>query len=94
MNWFAPHEYQNDGFFQCKSVFEPYVEPQEFIDPEPYEEKIKQSKKQQYLPGEKLLLELDKKRKKENTNHKKKNNLDIDRISESLSRTLREFGSR
>jgi hypothetical protein len=41
-----------------------------------------------YLPGEKLLIGLGKQRKKKK---EKKNNIDIDRLTESLSRVLGGF---
>jgi hypothetical protein len=44
-------------------------------------------KEAKYLPGEKLLIKLGKDRKKE----KKNDNIDVDRLSKSLSRVLAGF---
>jgi len=56
---------------------------------------VKESNKVKYLPGEKLLIKLGKERKKNRRTRDKKNNheagIDIDRLSNSLSRVLVDF---
>jgi hypothetical protein len=71
MNWFKPHEYDDsNNILQCKSVFTPF-EVLQTSQPEPepcmatmFEEK-KRKNEIQYLPGEKLLMRLEKIRTKE-----------------------------
>ena len=46
----------------------------------------KEKKEPEYLPGERLLINLEKQKKK--TKQKKKKKINIDKISESLSRVL------
>ena len=96
--WNVPHESSGDNFFNCKSIFTPlveYVQPTGINDPIPYEEHVKESNKVKYLPGEKLLIKLGKERKKNRRTREKKNNhetgIDIDRLSNSLSRVLVDF---
>lgn len=90
MNWFKPHEYDDsNNILQSRSVFTPYKEP----EPEPcmtnmFVEKAKRNEVQ-YLPGEKLLMRLEKIRTKEGS---KKNIIDnVDRLSDSLARVLKTF---
>ena len=70
MNWFKPHEHdESNNSLQCKSVFIPYKEPEPEVE-EPcmknmFEEKAKRNETQ-YLPGEKLLMQLERIRLKEN----------------------------
>ena len=94
-SWNTPHEFCGDNFFNCKSIFTPYVEevvePSGINDPVPYEEQLKESNKIKYLPGEKLLIKLGRESKKNKKKKAKKNNIDIDRLSDSLSRVLTKF---
>ena len=92
MNWFKPHEYDDsNNILQSRSVFTPYKEP----EPQPcmstmFEEK-KRKNEIQYLPGEKLLMRLEKIRTKEcrGDRVKKSSNFEVDRLSDSLARVLR-----
>jgi len=74
------HVEQSNGFFNCKSYFQPEVCP--ISDQVP--ESIKIQKKVKYLPGEKLLIKLNKVKKK-------KDNIDIERITKSLNRVISSF---
>ena len=74
------HTTQSNGFFNCQSYFQPEVCP--ISDPVPESIKIQKKNNVQYLPGEKLLIKLNKEKRK------KKDNIDIARITESLKRIL------
>ena len=74
------HVEQSNGFFNCKSYFQPEICP--ISDPVP--EDVKIQKKVKYLPGEKLLIKLNKVKKK-------KDNIDIERITKSLNRVISSF---
>jgi len=67
--------------FSTQSHFVPYVEPTIFEDAVPVE--VKKKDEIQYLPGEKLLIQLGKQKKK-----KKKKNIDVEKLSKSLSRVI------
>ena len=71
--------------FSCSSRFTPYVEP-EPMDPEPAEYKAMKKRDGgiEYLPGERLLIELGKQKKK-------KKKIDVKKITESLGRVLASF---
>jgi hypothetical protein len=76
----------DENTFTCRSSFSPYVPPVEQISledniPESVKEERKKSNGIEYLPGEKLLIQIAKQRKKART-------IDVDRISKSLSRVL------
>jgi hypothetical protein len=95
MNWFKPHEYDDsNNILQSRSVFTPYKEP----EPQPcmstmFEEK-KRKNEIQYLPGEKLLMRLEKIRTKEGGKKniiKVENDFNVDRLSDSLARVLKTF---
>ena len=79
------HNNQNDTCFSTNSSFKPYVSPIATL-PNQTQEKKEPPK---YLPGEKLLIKLGTDRKKE----KKKNidEIDISKITKSLSRVLAGF---
>jgi hypothetical protein len=81
-----PIERQN--IFTCRSSFTPFVAPVEQISLQDHvPESVKQEKKKsggiEYLPGERLLIKLAKQRKKEK--------IDIDRVTQSMSRVLATF---
>jgi len=98
MNWFGPHEHDdNTILLASKSHFVPYKEPE--IEPEPcminmFEEKKKRNE-EQYEPGVKLLMKLGKIREKEKKNVKEQSpkdfNVDLALLSNSLSRVLKSF---
>ena len=71
-------------YFSTRSDFKPFVSPIAFAPPVAQSVVPKEAK---YLPGEKLLIKLGKDRKKE----KKNDNIDVDRLSKSLSRVLAGF---
>jgi hypothetical protein len=83
------------NFFGAQSYFVPYEEPDicPLEDSEhPIIKEEKKNKGVKYLPGEKLLIQIGKGRKKDKKKDKKKSsNCDIDKISSSLSRVLRGF---
>jgi hypothetical protein len=78
------HQDEGNLFFSCNSYFVP-VE-QECVLDDPVPESVKIAKKKDngitYLPGEKLLIQLSKQRKK------KKDKIDINRVTASLARIL------
>ena len=83
------HEAEEQSIFTCRSSFTPYVPPQEQISLQDHvPQSVKEEKKKdggvEYLPGERLLIKLGKQRKK-------KKNLDVDRVAQSLSRVLSIF---
>ena len=83
------HNSDSNGFFSGASYFMPVEEevcPLEDNIPEAI--KIEKKKKDNgitYLPGERLLIQLSKQRKK----NKKNNNIDVARVTASLGRILR-----
>ena len=74
-------------YFSTRSDFKPYVSPIALVYPNPTQE-IKK-KEATYLPGEKLLISLHKNRQKEKK--KKDDEIDVLRITQSLSRVLSNF---
>ena len=85
---FACHLDEGSGFFSAASYFMP--EQEEICpldDPTPEAVKIERKKNNgiTYLPGEKLLLQLSKQRKKQK---KTQSNLDVERVTASLGRIL------
>ena len=82
---FACHQDEGSGFFTASSYFNP-IEVCPLADSIP--ETIKAMKKKNnginYLPGEKLLIQLSKQRKKQ----KKQSTLDVERVTASLGRIL------
>ena len=83
MSFFTHCQDEQDNLFTCKSSFVPFVSPEE--QPSLSEEKPKKDEVK-YLPGERLLIKLGKKKKKE-----RKDNIDVGRISASLTRVLSSF---
>ena len=81
------HQDEGSGFFSASSHFDPIEEICPLDDPVP--ETIKAEKKKNnginYLPGEKLLIQLSKQRKKQK---KTQSNLDVERVTASLGRIL------
>ena len=82
------HNQNSNGFFGCTSYFTPVVEPEicPLADPIPEAVKIQRKKNNgiNYLPGEKLLIQLSKQRNKQ----KKQSTLDVERVTASLGRIL------
>jgi hypothetical protein len=76
------HNQNENSYFSTRSEFRSVIAPQQPIIVEL--PKAKDAPK--YLPGEKLLIKLGKERKST-----KKENIDVDRITKSLSRVLSNF---
>ena len=91
MDWFKPHEYdESNNILHSKSVFTPEPEPEPAMTD--MFEVQKPKNEIQYLPGEKLLMRLEKIRTKEGVKKKSQTKInDIDRLSDSLSRVLRQL---
>ena len=83
------HNNQNESYFSTRTDFKPFVSPIAFVAPVSQSNRNTEvaPKEAKYLPGEKLLIKLGKDRKKE----KKNDNIDVDRITKSLSRVLAGF---
>ncbi len=87
------HNNQNEScYFSTRSDFKPFVAPIALDISRVYTNQTQEIKKQhkeppKYLPGERLLIKLGTDRKKE----KKNDNIDVDRLSKSLSRVLANF---
>lgn len=83
---FACHQDEGSGFFTASSYFNP-VEEEVCPLADPIPETIKAMRKKNndihYLPGEKLLIQLSKQRKKQKKKH---TNLDVERVTASLGR--------
>ena len=85
---FACHQDEGNGFFSCNSYFMPVQEevcPLEDNVPETIKAEQKKNNGINYLPGEKLLIQLSKQRKKQK---KTQSNLDVERVTASLGRIL------
>jgi hypothetical protein len=72
-----------ESAFTCRSSFTPYVPPEEKISMQDHvPEVVKEAKKKdggiEYLPGERLLIQIGKRER-----------VDVDRISKSLARVLK-----
>ena len=78
------HNNQNDTCFSTRTDFKPFVSPIATL-PNQTQEKKEPPK---YFPGEKLLIKLGTDRKKEK---KKNDEIDILKITKSLSRVLAGF---
>ena len=80
------HTQNESCYFSTRTDFKPFVSPIAFVAPVAQSVAPKDAK---YLPGEKLLISLHKNRQKE----KKKNDdeIDIDKITQSLNRVLANF---
>ena len=78
------------SIFKPKREFKADAEPEYDNDEEM---RIPEVKEQQYLPGERLLKKINKDRKKKKIHQKikKMSPATVDRISESLSRTVRQL---
>ena len=83
------HTQNESCYFSTRSDFKPFVSPIAFVAPVAQSNRYTEvaPKDAKYLPGEKLLIKLGKDRKKE----KKNDNIDVDRLSKSLSRVLAGF---
>jgi hypothetical protein len=73
-------------YFSTRSDFKPFAAPIAQTQAEP---KKQHKEPPKYLPGERLLIKLGTDRKKEK--EKEKKNIDIDKITKSLSRVLSNF---
>jgi hypothetical protein len=87
-----------NSIFRCRSSFTPYSPaPKEKLSmddhiPESVKKERKKKGEVEYLPGERLLIKLGKQREKEKKNNTASNkSVDVDRITESLSRVLSNF---
>lgn len=82
------HNHKNSSFIKCSSNFIPAAEP-EPIEDEQFENELLSipERKTKYLPGEKLLKQLKKQRRKEREEAK----LDVSVIEKSIQGLLREF---
>ena len=75
-----------NGFFTASSYFNPVEEcPLDDNVPEIVKAERKKNNGINYLPGEKLLIQLSKQRKKQK---KTKSTLDVERVTASLGRIL------
>ena len=83
------HTQNESCYFSTRTDFKPFVSPIAFVPPVAQSNRYTEvaPKEAKYLPGEKLLIKLGKDRKKE----KKNDNIDVDRLSKSLSRVLAGF---
>ncbi len=75
------HNQNENSYFSTRSEFRSVIAPQQQLE----QPKLKETTAK-YLPGEKLLIKLGKERKST-----KKENIDVDRITKSLSRVLSNF---
>ena len=102
---FAHQDEQVNNIFLCQSTFKRFEpEPEEGINADPTPAEYKKDEIE-YLPGERLLIKLNKERKKERNKKKNKqkkmlsrtqkksreNNIDVERVSASLARVLKSF---
>jgi hypothetical protein len=91
---FHIHQDNVHDIFTCRSSFTPFVPPPAMVSlqdhiPDIVREERKKNNDIEYLPGEKLLIKLNKEKRK---NKKKQgHNIDVDRIQESLNRVLKVF---
>jgi hypothetical protein len=84
------HTQNDSNYFSTRTDFKPFVSPIAFAPPVTQSNRYTEvaPKEAKYLPGERLLIKLGTDRKKE----KKKNyDVDVDRITKSLSRVLAGF---
>jgi hypothetical protein len=81
---------ENENLFTCKSSFSPYIPPVEVVSLQSHLEEEKKTNKIEYLPGERLLIQIDKETQKKK---KKKKDIepDVQRISKSLARVLKFY---
>ena len=84
------HTQNESCYFSTRSDFKPHVSPIAFVAPVSQSNRYTEvaPKEAKYLPGEKLLISLHKNRQKEK---KKNDEIDVDRLSKSLSRVLAGF---
>ena len=95
MAFFTCKDNEND-IFTCKSSFTKYVPPIEKLsiqDNVPEIEKLERKKNNnvKYLPGERLLLQLEKDKQKHKKKQDPKTNLNVKKVQESLNRILTVF---
>ena len=86
---------QFKSIYSCERQFTPAVviEEEDEDTGEIYErvEKVAKVKKSRYLPGERLMLKLNKQKEKELLKHKQKNSASVDMVSKSLQNVLKIF---
>ena len=84
------HTQNESCYFSTRTDFKPFVSPIAFAPPVAQSNRYTEvaPKDAKYLPGEKLLISLHKNRQKEK---KKNDEIDVDRLSKSLSRVLAGF---
>ena len=91
---FHIHQDNVHDIFTCRSSFTPFVPPPAMVSlqdhiPDIVREERKKNNDIEYLPGEKLLIKLNKEKRK---NKKKQgHNIDIDRIQKRLTSVLKVF---
>jgi hypothetical protein len=91
---FHIHQDNVNDIFTCRSSFTPFVPPPAMVSlqdhiPDIVREERKKNNDIEYLPGEKLLIKLNKEKRK---NKKKQgHNIDIDRIQKRLTSVLKVF---
>ena len=91
---FHIHQDNVNDIFTCRSSFTPFVPPPAMVSlqdhiPDIVREERKKKNDIEYLPGEKLLIKLNKEKRK---NKKKQgHNIDIDRIQKRLTSVLKVF---
>ena len=93
---FHIHQDNVNDIFTCKSSFIPFVPPAQQLSlenhvPDIVREEEKKNNNVKYLPGEKLLLQLNKEKQKQKKKQGHKNNIDIERMQERLSQVLKSF---
>ena len=91
---FHIHQDNVHDIFTCRSSFTPFVPPPAMVSLQDHIPDIEKSERKKnndikYLPGEKLLIKLNKEKRK---NKKKQgHNIDIDRIQKRLTSVLKVF---
>ena len=93
---FNCHQDDLHSVFTCKSSFTKYVPPIEKLsiqDNVPEIEKIERKKNNnvKFLPGERLLINLEKDKQKHKKKQDPKTNLNVKKVQESLNRILTVF---
>ena len=91
---FHIHQDNVHDIFTCRSSFTPFVPPPAMVSlqdhiPDIVREERKKNNDIEYLPGEKLLIKLNKEKRK--NKKKQEHNIDIDRIQKRLTSVLKVF---
>ena len=98
---FCHQDSEVNNVFLCRSSFKKFEpEPEIGINADPTPAEYKKKDEIEYLPGERLLIKLNKQRRKAKDKQKKakdkqkkyrENNIDVERVSASLARVLNSF---